>query len=129
MRICLQEYVLSANSQNLLKEVLYNFQTYSHWYKVFCVRLNVFMMVIIWILVLWVMITIHSIAGKAVPQHTYGGVWGERMYSSYSFMTSALDGGEWSASLPSHTLPSGKGPQYPLYRRLGGPHSRSGYRG
>jgi hypothetical protein len=30
-------------------------------------------------------------AGKAVPQHTYGGAVGERSYSSYSFTTSALD--------------------------------------
>jgi hypothetical protein len=29
---------------------------------------------------------------KAVPQHTYEGA-GEKMYSSYSFTTSALDGG------------------------------------
>jgi hypothetical protein len=29
---------------------------------------------------------------KAVPQHTYGGAWGERSYSSYSFTTSAIDG-------------------------------------
>jgi hypothetical protein len=27
----------------------------------------------------------------------HGGAWGERRYSSYSFTTSALDGGEWSA--------------------------------
>jgi hypothetical protein len=36
---------------------------------------------------------------KVVPQHTKQ-AQGERSYSSYSFMTSALDGGEWSASLP-----------------------------
>jgi hypothetical protein len=30
---------------------------------------------------------------------------GERMYSSYSFTTSALDGGEWSASRPGRALP------------------------
>jgi hypothetical protein len=30
---------------------------------------------------------------------------GERRYSSYSFTTSALDGGEWSASRPSRALP------------------------
>jgi hypothetical protein len=36
--------------------------------------------------------------------------WGERRYSSYSFSTSALDGGEWSASRPSRALPLGKGP-------------------
>jgi hypothetical protein len=46
---------------------------------------------------------------KAVPLHTMD-VQGERRYSSCSLMTSALDGGEWSASLPSHTLPLGKGP-------------------
>jgi hypothetical protein len=26
------------------------------------------------------------------------GIWGERSYSSYSFLISALEGGEWSAS-------------------------------
>jgi hypothetical protein len=30
---------------------------------------------------------------------------GERRYSSYSFLTSALDGGEWSASLPAALCP------------------------
>jgi hypothetical protein len=54
---------------------------------------------------------------------------GERRYSSYSFTTSALDGGEWSASRPGRSLPRGKDPRYPLYRRLGGPQSRSGHRG
>jgi len=33
-------------------------------------------------------------------------------------MTAALEGGEWSAALPSLTLPPGK-TQYPLYRKLG----------
>jgi hypothetical protein len=40
-----------------------------------------------------------------------------------------LDGGEWSASRPGRALPQGKDPRYPLYRRLGGPQSRSGHRG
>jgi hypothetical protein len=35
---------------------------------------------------------------KAVPQQIYGSVGVERRYSSYSFTTSSLDGGEWSAS-------------------------------
>jgi hypothetical protein len=47
---------------------------------------------------------------------------GERRYSSYSFTTSALDGGEWSASRPGRALPPGIGPRYPLYRRLGVKH-------
>jgi hypothetical protein len=34
---------------------------------------------------------------------------GERRYSSYSFTTSALDGGEWSASRPVALYPPGKG--------------------
>jgi len=40
-------------------------------------------------------------------------------------LTSALEGGEGSASRPRHTLPPGK-TRYPLYRRLGGPQGRSG---
>jgi hypothetical protein len=35
-------------------------------------------------------------------------------------LTSALDGGEWSASHPSSLYPWGKNPWYPLRRRLGG---------
>jgi len=40
-------------------------------------------------------------------------------------MTAALEGGEWSAARLGRTLPPGK-TRYPLYRRLGGPQSRSG---
>jgi hypothetical protein len=54
---------------------------------------------------------------------------GGRKYNSYSFLTSALDGGEWSASLAFRDLAPGKDPRYLLFRRLGGPHSRSGHRG
>jgi hypothetical protein len=46
-------------------------------------------------------------------------------YSSILFLTSALEGGEGSASRPGRTLPPGK-TRYPLYRRLGGPQGRSG---
>ena len=41
-------------------------------------------------------------------------------------MTTALEGGEWSAARPSHTLPPGK-TQYPFYRRLDGAQGRSGW--
>jgi hypothetical protein len=43
--------------------------------------------------------------GKAAPHE---GAWGERMYSSYSFSTSALDGGEWSASRPGRAFTPGE---------------------
>jgi len=40
-------------------------------------------------------------------------------------MTAALEGGEWSAARPGHTLPPGM-TRYPFYRRLGEPQRRSG---
>jgi len=40
-------------------------------------------------------------------------------------MTTALEGGEGSASRPGRSLRPGK-TRYPLYRRLGGPQGRSG---
>jgi hypothetical protein len=42
---------------------------------------------------------------KAIPLHAMVALGGERRYSSYSFLTSALDRGEWSASHPGHSLP------------------------
>jgi hypothetical protein len=41
------------------------------------------------------------------------------MYSSYSFLTLALDGGEWSASRTSGALPPGKGPLVPFVQEAG----------
>ena len=40
-------------------------------------------------------------------------------------MTTALEGGEWSAARPGRSLPPGK-TRYPLYRRLCGLQGRSG---
>ena len=53
------------------------------------------------------------------------GPQGEYRYRSTLFLTSALEGGEGSASRPGRTLPPGK-TRDPLYRRSGGHHSRSG---
>jgi hypothetical protein len=44
---------------------------------------------------------------------------GERRYSSYSYLTSALDGGEWSASRPGRALPPGKEPPVPIGQEAG----------
>jgi hypothetical protein len=46
--------------------------------------------------------------GKAVPLRSIEAHLGDRRYSSYSFLTSALAGGEWSASSPGRALPPGK---------------------
>jgi hypothetical protein len=45
---------------------------------------------------------------------------GDRRYSSYSFLTMALDGDEWLASRLGRAFPWGKDPWYPLYRTLVG---------
>jgi hypothetical protein len=67
--------------------------------------------------------------GWSCPTTCYEGTWGERSYSSYSFSTSALDGGVSDQRRALAALQSrGKDPQYPLYRRLGGPQSQSGQR-
>jgi hypothetical protein len=42
---------------------------------------------------------------------------GERRYSSYSFSTSAVDGGEWLA--PAALLLPGKGPPVPIVQEAG----------
>jgi hypothetical protein len=71
-----------------------------------------------------------SVTAKQSSSATrHDSAWRERKYSSYSFLTSALDGGEWSASRPGRVLPWGKELRYPLYRRLGGPQSWSRLRG
>jgi hypothetical protein len=48
------------------------------------------------------------------------------MYSSTHSLTSALDGGEWSASRPGRFTPRERAPGYPLDRRLSVPQSHSG---
>jgi hypothetical protein len=53
---------------------------------------------------------LHTIA---VPLHATEAL-GDTRYSSYSFTTSALDGGEWSASRPGRALPPGNGPPVPI---------------
>jgi hypothetical protein len=60
--------------------------------------------------------------------HRHVGAKEEKRYSSYSFLTSALDGDECSAARPGSVLLSGKDPQYPLDRRLGGRQTWSGHR-
>jgi hypothetical protein len=50
---------------------------------------------------------------KMVPLRSIEAHLGERRYSSYSFLTSALEGSEWSASLPGHALPPGEEPPVP----------------
>jgi hypothetical protein len=44
---------------------------------------------------------------------------GDRRYSSYSFLTSALEGGEWSASRPGRPLPPRKDPPVPTVQEAG----------
>jgi hypothetical protein len=66
---------------------------------------------------------------KSSPATRHAGAWRERRYSSYSFLTSALDGVSGQRHAPAALFPGERTPRYPLYRRLGGPQSRSGHRG
>jgi hypothetical protein len=52
-----------------------------------------------------------------------------RECSSYSFLILALEGVSGKRYEPTALYHRGKDPQYPLYRRLGAPQSRSGHRG
>jgi hypothetical protein len=54
---------------------------------------------------------------KKLSRYHHAGTNGENMHSSYSFLNSALDGGEMSASRPGPALSPGKDPQHPLDRR------------
>jgi hypothetical protein len=49
-----------------------------------------------------------TVNGKAVPLHAMEALGGERRYRSYSFSTSALDRGEWSASRPGRAFIPGE---------------------
>jgi hypothetical protein len=60
---------------------------------------------------------------KSVPIHAITACTRNRQ--PYSFLNSTLDGGEWSTSRSGRFI-LGKGPRWPLNRRLGGPQSRSG---
>jgi hypothetical protein len=57
--------------------------------------------------------------GKAVPLRSIEAHLGDRRNSSYSFLTSALEGGEWSASRPGPPLPPGKEPPVPTVQEAG----------
>jgi hypothetical protein len=70
-----------------------------------------------------------EITKQSGPATCRGGAWGERRYSSYSLLTSALDSVSGQRHAPAALYPRGKDLRYPLYRRLGGPQSRSGHRG
>jgi hypothetical protein len=64
-----------------------------------------------------------------VPQPTYAGAGGREGIASthHDFGTRW---GEWAASRPRPCFtPRERAPRYSLYRRLGGPQSRSGHRG
>jgi hypothetical protein len=57
--------------------------------------------------------------GKAVPLRSIEAHLGDRRYSSYSFLTSALEGDEWSASRPGRPLPPDKEPPVPTVQEAG----------
>jgi hypothetical protein len=65
-------------------------------------------------------IPVASLTSKSCLTTCHEGAWGKMWYSSYSFLTSALDASERSASRPDCALPQGKDPRFQVYKRLGG---------
>jgi hypothetical protein len=59
-----------------------------------------------------------NLSVRSCPATRQAGAKAKRKYSSYSFLISALDRGEWSASRPCHVSPPGKDP--PDTHRIGG---------
>jgi hypothetical protein len=91
---------------------------------------NWFMLVPPMTVILMNQVVCELLKGKVIPLRSIEAHLGDMRYSSYSFLTLALEGGDQSASHPSRALPpGGKSPRYPLYKRLGGPQSQSGCRG
>jgi hypothetical protein len=56
---------------------------------------------------------------QSCPATRHTGAWRERRYSSYTFLTSALYGGEWSASRPGRALHRGMDPPVPIVQEGG----------
>jgi hypothetical protein len=54
------------------------------------------------------------VKGKVIPLRSIEAYLGETSFSSYSFLTSALEGSERSASRPGRALPPGKEPPVPI---------------
>jgi hypothetical protein len=50
---------------------------------------------------------------------SHGGTWRDRRYSSHTFLTSALEEGEWSASRPGRVLRPKKEPPVPTVQETG----------
>jgi hypothetical protein len=63
--------------------------------------------------------SIQSVKGKVVPLHSIEAHLCGRRYSSYAFLTSELEGGEWSASRPGRALPPWKEPPVPTVQEAG----------
>ena len=83
---------------------------------------------ILWPVPSWILVCIYRNfinIGRFHPFIGHEGPQGEQRYSSTLFLTSALEGGEGSASRPGRTLHPGK-TRSPFYRRLGGSQGRSG---
>jgi hypothetical protein len=55
-----------------------------------------------------------KLKGKVVSLRSIEALLGERRYSSYSSLTSAVEGGELSASCPGRSLLPGKEPPVPI---------------
>jgi hypothetical protein len=116
---------MSSSEHSMKYSVLYNHCFITNKLQFYCIILPKFILHNVsasyaWMLVFepqnWLLF--YRITGLVKVQLSRYTPWrrlgGERRCSSYSFLNSALDGGEWSASHPGRALPPGKGPPAPI---------------
>jgi hypothetical protein len=75
-----------------------------------CVCVYIYIYIHIYIFIYTYIYIYTHIHTKVVPLRCIEAHFGEGRYRFYSFLTSALEGGEWSLSRPGRALPPGKEP-------------------
>jgi hypothetical protein len=73
-------------------------------------------------------LALKSCPWASTEHHTIKTYWGVEV-KLHAFLTSALDGGEWSASQPGRFTPGEYSSRFPLDRMWGGLQNRSGHGG
>jgi hypothetical protein len=80
----------------------------------------------LWFLLVSYVVTVVMYKSHVHPMTDHEGIEEEYSYCFPLSLTSSLDGGGWSAPLPSRFIPE-KETRYSSYKRLGVPQSQSGW--
>jgi hypothetical protein len=103
------DYFVFVDSENQFTN---DFTININYPNVFCVDFSFFLLYYDSVLKIW-----FTGLYKVIPLHAMEAHGGEEV--SYSFLTSALNGGEWSAPRPGRALPRGKEPPVSIVQEAG----------